>query len=50
MSKKVFLEVSWNTVCGGIRELPCRNIWLSDSPVEVLNEHFSLLVGRYVPT
>ena len=27
-----------------------RNIWLSDNPVEVLNEHLSLLVGRYVPT
>ena len=26
------------------------NIWLSDNPVEVLNEHLSLLVGRYVPT
>ena len=24
--------------------------WLSDNPVEVLNEHLSLLVGRYVPT
>ena len=27
-----------------------RNIWLTDNPVEVLNEHLSLLVGRYVPT
>ena len=26
------------------------NIWLSDNPVEVLNEHLSLLVGGYVPT
>ena len=25
-------------------------IWLADNPVEVLNEHQSLLVGRYVPT
>ena len=33
-----------------MRELPCRNIWLSDNPVEVLNEHLSLLVGRYVLT
>ena len=31
-------------------ELPWRNIWLSDNPVDVLNEHLSLLVGRYVPT
>ena len=30
--------------------LPCRNIWSSDNPVEVLNKHLSLLVGRYVPT
>ena len=33
-----------------IRELPWRHIWLSDNPFEVLNEHPSLLVGRYVPT
>ena len=38
------------TVCGAIRELPWRNIWLSDNPIEVLNEHLSLLVGSYVPT
>ena len=25
-------------------------IYLADNPVEVLNEHLSLLVGRYVPT
>ena len=52
MSMKVFLkhQVNWNTVWGAIRELPWRNIWLSDNPVEVLNEHLSLLVGRYVPT
>ena len=51
VSRKVFLkhQVHWNTVCGAIRELPWRNIWLSDNPVEVLNEHISLLVGRYVP-
>ena len=52
VSRKVFLkhQVNWNTVCGAIREQPWRNIWLSDNPVEVLNEHLSLLVGRYVPT
>ena len=27
-----------------------RNIWLSDNPVEVLNERLCLLVGCYVPT
>ena len=50
--RKVFQkhQVNWNTVCGAIRELPWRNIWLSDNPVEVLNKHLSLLVGRYVPT
>ena len=26
------------------------NIWLSDNPIEVWNEHLSLLVGHYVPT
>ena len=52
MSRKVFLkhQVNWNTVCGAIRELPWHNIWHSDNPVDVLNEHLSLLVGRYVPT
>ena len=51
-SRKVFLkhQVNWNTVCGAIQDLPWRNIWLADNPVEVLNEHLSLLVGRYVPT
>ena len=39
VSRKVFLkhQVNWNTVCGAIRELPWRNICLSDNPVEVLN-------------
>ena len=52
VSRKVFLkhQVNWNTVCGAIRELPWRNIWLSDNPVEVLNEHLSRLVERYVAT
>ena len=52
VSLKVFLEhqVNWNTVCDSTRELPWRNIYLSDKPVEALNEHLSLLVGRYVPT
>ena len=52
VSRKVFLkhQINLNTVCGAIRELPWRNIWFSDNPVKVLNEHLSLLVGRYVPT
>ena len=52
MSRKVFLkhQVNWNTVCGAIRELPWSNICRCDNPVEVLNEHLSRLVGRYVPT
>ena len=51
-SRKVFLkhQVNYNTVCGAIWELPWRNIYLADNTVEVLNEHLSLLVGRYVPT
>ena len=52
VSMKVIMKyyVIWNNVCGAIRELPWFNIWLSDNPVEVLNEHLSLLVGYYVPT
>ena len=50
VSRKVFLkhQVNWNTVCGAKQDLPWGNIWLADNPVEVLNEHLSLLVGRYV--
>ena len=52
VSRKVFLkhQVNWNAVCGAIRVLPWHDIWLSDNPVELLNEHLSLLVGRYVLT
>ena len=52
VSRKGFLkhQVNWNTVCSAMRDLPWRNIWSSDNPVEVLNQHLSLLVGRYVPT
>ena len=52
VSRKVFRkhQINWNTVCGAIRELPWHNIWLSDKPVEVLNDHLSLLVGYYVTT
>ena len=39
MSRKVFLQhqFNWNTVCGAIRDLSWRNIWLADNPVDVLN-------------
>ena len=43
-------QVNWNTVCGAMQVLPWRNIWSADNPVEVLNEHLLLLVGRFVPT
>ena len=50
--RKVFLEhqVNWNTVCGEMQVLPLRNIWSADHPLEVLNKHLFLLVGRFVPT
>ena len=50
--RKVLLkhQVNFNTVCGAIQDLPCRNVWLADYHIEVLNEYLSLLVGRYVPT
>ena len=52
VSRKVFLkhQVNWNPVCGAIQDLPWNNILLADIPVEVLNKHLPLLVGRYVPT
>ena len=43
-------QVNFNTVCGAMQGLPWRNIWCADNPVEVLNEHLLLLVGRFVPT
>ena len=43
-------QVNWNTVGDALQDLPWRSIWSDDNPVEVLNEHLSLLVGRYVPT
>ena len=33
-----------------MQDLPWRNIWSADNPVDVLNEHLLLLVGRFVPT
>ena len=52
VSRKVFLkhQVNWNTVCSAMQDLPWRNIWSADNPVEVLNEHLLLLVGRFVKT
>ena len=52
VSRKVFLkhQVTFNTVCGAIQDLPWHNIWHADNPVEVLNEHLYLLVGSCVPT
>ena len=39
VSRKVFLkhQVNWNAVCGAIRDLPWRNIWLADNPVNILS-------------
>ena len=44
--RKVFLkhQVNYNTVCGAMQDLPCRNICSADNPFEVLNEHLLLLV------
>ena len=41
VNKKVYLKhhVNWNTVGGALQDLPWRNIWSADYPVEVLNEH-----------
>ena len=33
-----------------MQDLPWRNIWSADNPVEVLNQHLLLLVGRFVST
>ena len=36
--------------CNMAGDLPWRNIWLADNPVEVLDGHMSLLFECYVPT
>ena len=33
-----------------MQDLSWHNIWSADNPVEALNEHSLLLVGRFVPT
>ena len=33
-----------------MRDLPWRSIWCAINPVEVMNQHLSLLVERFVPT
>ena len=33
-----------------MQDLPWHNIWSADNPVELLNDHLLLLVGRFVPT
>ena len=45
VSRKVFLkhQVNWNTVCGTIRELPGRNIWLSAYSMGIGGSVFSIL-------
>ena len=51
VSRTVLLkhQVNWNTVCGAIQNLPWRNIWFADNPIEVWNEHLLLLVRDFVP-
>ena len=50
VSRKVFLkhQVNWNTVRGAMQDLPWRDIWSADNPVEVLNEHLLLLIGYWL--
>ena len=45
VNRKVFLkhQVNWNTVCGALQDLPWRNIWSADNPIEVLNNNLSCL-------
>ena len=49
VSRKVLVKplVNWNAVCGAMQDLPWHNISSADKPVKVVNEHLSLLVGRY---
>ena len=53
ISRKVFFlkhRVNCIAVCCAIHDLPRRSIWSADNPVEVLNEHFSPLIGLFGPT
>ena len=52
VSRKVFLKHQANryTVCGAIQDMHWHNIWSAGNPVEILNVHLLLQVGRFVPT
>ena len=52
VNRKVFQkhQVNWHTVGEALQDLPWHIIWSASNPVQVLNQHLSLLVGRYVPT
>ena len=45
--RKVFLKHLVNWIA---QDLPWHSLWYADNPVEVLNKHLSLLVGRFAPT
>ena len=42
--------VNCNTVCGEVYHLQREDFWFADNPVEILNEHLSLLVELFTPT
>ena len=50
VGRKVFLKhrVNWNRVCGAVRDLPWRNIWLANNLVEDLIKQLPLLVESFV--
>ena len=52
VSRKVFLKHQVNLILSVVQNWKCLGItfYLSDNPVEVVNEHLCLLVGCYVPT
>jgi hypothetical protein len=51
-SRSVFMkrQVNWDTVGDAVRELPWHTIWKTNQPVEVLNQHLSSLIERFIPT
>ena len=51
VSRKIFLrqQVHWNAVCCAIQDMPFRNIWSGDNPVEVLSISRCWLEVMYLP-
>ena len=52
-SRRVVLlknRVNWDVIGGAVRSFPWRVIYTADDPVDILNQHLSEVIERYVPS